>query len=267
MIGKSGLLSILQFVALIIPAFAILMQIVTSIDIDEDIEVYSLKIDEFKIFQYSLISVIGGGALILYRLLSYIENSSVIIGVILIFGSLPMTVLGIWILSGRRSFEGSSSDSLSDHLQASLGSTLRTLSSIVFVSIPPSFAIYLSSIYSNEYLSFGIFQNGWILTTHQFLSIGFLICIIKGVLTLNAGDTEIERTGGGQIGYEFGVGLLLVFLYLVFTAPLYLASIGLLYVPENIFHIGKAHPVFNIPYIWSTVVYYALLVFDFEPEE
>jgi hypothetical protein len=67
MIGKSGLLSILQFVAVLIPAFVVLIEIVISRDTGERIEVGSFRVDEIRLLEYSLVFLIVGTGLVLYR--------------------------------------------------------------------------------------------------------------------------------------------------------------------------------------------------------
>jgi len=134
MIGKSGLLSILQFVAVLIPAFVVLIEIVISRDTGERIEVGSFRVDEIRLLEYSLVFLIVGTGLVLYRLLSFIENPFTTYGVIFVFGSIPLSVISLWIMSNRREYDESDDQDISAFFQKNVESTFYKVV-VLFASV------------------------------------------------------------------------------------------------------------------------------------
>lgn len=174
MIGKSGLLSILQFVAVIIPAFVVLMEIVISRGIGEEIEIASFRVDEIRLLEYSLLFLIAGTGLILYRLLYFINNIYIYttIGVIFIFGSIPLSMLTLWVLSNRSDYTGTNEENISEYMEKSM-KNLFAKAVILFLSIigPTAAFLLLADIVNNQ-LSLGFFYNNSTFSLHQFALIG-----------------------------------------------------------------------------------------------
>lgn len=185
MIGKSGLLSILQFVAVLIPAFVVLIEIVISRDTGEKIEMGSFRVDEIRLLEYGLVFLIFGTALILYRLLSFIENPFTTYGVVFVFGSIPLSAVALWIMGNRREYDESDDEDISSFFQENVENTFYKVI-VLFVSvIAPIVAVWTTPGVVNNMLSFGIFYNGSILSPHQFVSIGFVICAVRSMSTVN----------------------------------------------------------------------------------
>jgi hypothetical protein len=264
MIGKNGLLSILQFVAVIIPAFVVLIEVVISRDTGERIEIGSFKIDEIRLLEYSLVFLILGTGLILYRLLSFIENPFTAYGVVFIFGSIPLSVIALWIMNNRREYNGSDSENMSKFIRNNMKNTLHK--TVIFFSgiIVPIAAIWLLPDVINNTLSFGIFSGSSILSPQQFVSIGFVICAVKNVSTVNS-TYENTEVGNPSFGGSLGSGIVLVLIYSIFTGIPYLIVILVLRFTGIYSFIEPANVFLNIPFIWTILVYYALLEFDYSP--
>jgi hypothetical protein len=265
MIGKSGLLSILQFAAVLIPAFVVLIEVVLSRDTGERIEIGSFKVDEIRLLQYSLIFLIFGTGLILYRLLSFIENIFTAYGVVLIFGSIPLSVVALWVLSNRGEYNESDVEDISGFFRENVTSVFYKIIVLFSSVVAPLVAIWISANIVNNGLSFGIFYRNSILTPHQFVSIGFVICAIKSMSTVNNSYENSETEYSGLIGASLGSGIVIVLIYILFSGVPYLIVVLILRFASGYSFIDPTNVLFNIPFVWTILVYYALLMFDYSP--
>lgn len=89
MVSERDLLNLLQFVALALPAIAILMQVVVSISEDEG------KPPGFGGIEISLHIVLVGGALIGYELIQRMESTIIQLATVLILLSFPLLALSL----------------------------------------------------------------------------------------------------------------------------------------------------------------------------
>jgi hypothetical protein len=265
MIGKSGLLSILQFVAVLIPAFVVLIEIVISRDTGERIEVGSFRVDEIRLLEYSLVFLIVGTGLVLYRLLSFIENPFTTYGVIFVFGSIPLSVISLWIMSNRREYDESDDQDISAFFQKNVESTFYKVVVLFASVVAPIVALWASSRVVNNMLSFGIFYNGSILSPHQFVSIGFVICAVRSMSTVSDSYENSEVGFSRLLGGSLGSGIVIVIVYLLFSGIPYMIAILILRFANNYPFMDPTNVFLNIPFVWSVLVYYALLDFDYSP--
>lgn len=263
MIGKSGLLSILQFVALIIPAFAIFMQMIASQDIDETFTIFEIEVNEYKIFQYSIMMVVMGGALIFFKLLEYISDPTVGAGIALIFGSLPVTVVGIWILNIR---ESDHTESPKSPLNA-VTSSISQLTDIVSLFMPAILisAYLISSLQQpiDNFISHGAFADGWIIAPSILLSIILSVVAIRALEVLSTEYNQPEKGKNYLIiaSVMMGLGLPIVYL-LIGGIPVVIVEFITRFAHDR-FGISKSIFIYNISYLWSLLILYAVLVTEF----
>lgn len=270
MIGKSGLLSILQFVALIVPAFAIFMQLTASQEMEETVTIYSLRLNEYKIFQTSLLMVVIGGAFILYRLSDFIETASVGIGIFFIFFSLPVTVIGIQLLSvGEISQTEEKSETFTKSINALVQDSIRDIVFYAPAIIVPLWMANSVTIIPDQILTTGIFSSGWIITPYQFFTAAIILLGVRGLGILKANYKEESQGMGEGIGYSLGIGLGLPLLYLLLTIPTHLAFYWITNIVVSLSDVTAEHAVFNLPYIWTGFLLFGFLTADWEggPED
>lgn len=266
MIGKQGLLSILQFVAVTLPALVVVMEIVVSRSVGDSIEIYSVNIDEYRLLEYSLALIIIGTGLILYRLLDFMTNPLVISGVFLIFGSIPLSLVTLWILSIRQDHTETEEGSISETAQENIRGTFNRVVSLTPIIGIPGIVIWLTEGLITNYLSVGVFYNGWFLSSYQFVAIGFVACVIKGVVTVNSKFSDLDRSTGRQFGNSISMILLLLIVHLVFTVPIYLLSFSVVYIADMFIPTSQSFWVYNVGFLWATIVFYGIIVFDFDPD-
>lgn len=92
-----------------------------------------------------------------------------------------------------------------------------------------------------------------------------MICAIKSMSEMNNSYENPEVEFAGLMGASLGSGLVITIVYVVFAMIPYVATAILYNFINNYINIGPSNIILNIPFIWTVVVYYALLVFDYSP--
>lgn len=252
MVEKTFLLSLLEFVALVAPVIAILMQAIVAFHDDIGSENSGPPV-EFRILQWSLIIVIFGGLLIGIRLLQFIDDPLVYAGVVLIFGSLPFLAIVLWLTNTRASWRSNQSLDFHHHVsnQArnifSIGFSL-TLIAGIYITVS-----YFSSDFLNKYIQYGLFSKNDSLSPALFFQIVTFLLGIRVVLELNS--------QGFIPNQDFGVvtekTIISYFTYLVmmtmFVAPVFIVfSLMSIYVLP-LFGLDNSSSLLNIPYLWTVL--------------
>jgi hypothetical protein len=262
MVKDSFLLNLLQFVALVAPALAILMQVVLTIEDDRNLDVGPFSVDELRILQLSLVIVLSGGVIIGSKLIASIDDLTVVLGMSLIFGGLPFSAIAVLLMANKSAYTGASgSESLAEQVRRNLSNASSVLLSAGFPAVVYFLLYDHSKAWVDELLNFGFFYQGEI-TPSMFLAVGFAIMTATSLLTLSRYDIENLKTA-----LNLGVrnSLYLPMFLVVFGGPFYL--IAYLSVNYSIggLSVSKANPLLNVTHIWVGVLFYAIFSHDYDP--
>lgn len=252
------LLSLLQFVALIAPAIAILMQVIVALH-DEGNSEQSLY--EVRLIQWSLILVLLGGIIIGVELFNFITNTIVKIGIILIFGSLPFLAISIWLANTRYLWRKESDLNFIEHIF----NRIISIGSISVSTIFSGFVLFISFSLTQgimiNYLNYGYFYENNLIRI--FFIIQFIVILILVILTL-WGNNALPSTNLKKVVNNTFICFFTIYsFYLLFVVPVYIIVFLIVF----IFEINKSNLFLNIPHIWSILIILILYLLPIDLSE
>lgn len=262
MVGTSFLLNLLQFVALVAPALAILMQVVLTIEDDRTLEIGPLSIDELRILQLSLVIILLGGGIIGGQLITAVDNTHIVLGMVLIFGGLPFSAIAVFLMANKAAYADEvSSSSLYEQMRNNFTNAV----SIMLVAGIPAGAYFVMHEYLKDWVdttfSFGIFHQGFV-DPSMFLGAGFMAMVVKSLLTVFKYDIDYM---GRSVNLGVRNALYLPLGFCVFVAIPYAIVYFVVNPPITDISVSKTNPLLNIPHFWSFAVLYVLLAHDYDP--
>lgn len=262
MVESGFLLNLLQFVALVAPALAILMQVVLTVEDDRNLEVGPFSIDELRILQLSLVSILVGGAIIGGQLITFVNNLSITVGMVLIFGGLPFSAVAVFLMANKTTYAGKDS---STSLYEQIKENFTTAILIMLVAGLPAMVYFWLYEYTRKWVNttfnFGFLYEG-IVTPSLFLGAGFIIMVGKSLLTLSKYEIQDLNTA-----IRLGVrnSIFLPLLFIIFVAIPYAIGYYVTHSSITRFNVGKPNPLLSIIHIWSGTLYYVIFAHDYDP--
>jgi hypothetical protein len=257
MTGSQMLFPLLQFVALVAPAIAILMQVLEEKDGRTSFALSLLEV--------ALLAMIFGSLILLVELLGTIENTLTVGSVLLINGSLLLAAVAVaWnSLNLSEKFSGTTGTSPSFRTVAvqtveiglvlSLVVLINIIGLFVFAEYLP-WLVNVGPIYSNE-----------IIDPTLYYSVIFVFLILRVVVYLaNVGKipvTDLQDSVSESSGYA--LSFVILFPILGF-GQLALFQV-LLYNPWV--NVARGHDVFILPHLWALFVLVALFAGNMDDEE
>lgn len=252
------LFSFLRFVALVAPAIAILMQLLSN-----NVNQSSFP---FRLLEASLISIFMGGLIILYNLSVLIEGIYIQIGSFLIFMSLLFAAAAI----------GWNATSMSQKFAEVTGTSpgfravLSQLFYILIALIPAFIIFYLSSFIFIKYIE-GIVNIGPIRNMDSitpivaFIAANLLLAVRVSQLLVEKDSIpvrDLEKSFTNSMAYS---GSLVIAFYLVAIFPIIIFRV-VLYVPSSYVGFSKESVIFILPYLWAGIVLAAIFAADIDDD-
>jgi len=252
------LLSLLQFVALVAPALALLMQVIQNRDASDD---------AFKLLEGAFTLIIIGGLLILIRLLQQLEDFVTFIGTLMISGSLIFIAVAIWWrlipLSLQFSLERESIEDIGNLIKKSFLSGLITM-----VPIALSFVSYfVFDRYLVQAVNLGPIRNIELLTPSELAIVILILLTVKifiemvdlSLVPYNKFTEAFSETAGISFAY--------LMLYFILVAPVFLLfSWGFILFGDPL-NIRSDSIIFAVPYVWALLMLIACLAISYEPDD
>lgn len=269
MVEQSTLLQIIQFVGLITPALAILIELL--INFHGGIENLTSKRTfpfEIQILFIGFGLILFGGLVIGIKLVATLDDPLVQAATSLIFGALPFLGLTVLVVNIRISGLKDESASLSDRFSSTLiyvSSVLLPLCLVLLLYLSP---VYYYDNLINENLSWWIF-NETIKPVWFFYVTGILLCY-KAMYSLWHYDIIPSNKINKVIGQWFVISFTIGSMYLLLAGVMFLVYLGLnVFITTNIYGV----PLFtqnsilsSIPYLWSAFISIILIFVDIEPD-
>lgn len=255
MASQELLFSLLQFVALVVPALAILMQVLDNRD--------GVDPEAFRLLEGGLTLMVFGGIIIGGQLLNTISEISIVIGTISIFVAMIFAILAIWWRSLPISFNqtGSSITGVFNMFKKLMYFMVIISFTSVFYLLPP----YYLGGFLDKTLDIGPIRLMEQFSPSMFFTAAFSLLILRVVIyVVNTGINEISTD---HFGSMVGISLGLLLAFPVFSAPSFILFKLLLLVPSNIADISPSNPIFLIPYLWSFFVLVVLFIVSIADEE
>lgn len=224
MVEQAELLSFLEYIALIAPAIAVLMQLSLRFQRGSDQEGNKAAPVSFKLLQLSLLCTVIGGLLISSRLLMTISDPFILLGAGLVVIALLLLPFSILLID---STWGISLSSLSKEDVAKNGANRLRLVGSVILSVLFCAGIFggvfwIGQMAVDSYVQYGFLRGNDIITPSIFYGIILLFLYVRVLIILwNEGSllqTHIQDT--------FTESLILSLSILVF----YAAIVGSLYI-------------------------------------
>jgi predicted anti-sigma-YlaC factor YlaD len=254
---RDFLLALLRFVALISPAIVILMQVVSSVDHDNEIEIGPIKFDELDVLKSSLGLILAGGTLIGIKLLSIMSDPVVMIAVILIFSALPASAFAAWLFRKEDAFSGQGS--IKDVIFS-----MKIVRLAVGTIIPA--AIYYIALkeaesWLNQKMSIGLMTEGN-LTPTIILGIALVLTLLKGIYTAYRRGLLFDSDLEEFVSVVGNYSILLPFAMSVFLMPVW----GVLIAVAVFTPVERSQAIFNIILLWVILIYWAIMAHEYDPE-
>lgn len=252
------LFSLLQFVALVIPAVAIIIQVLQGSNDESNSGI-------IRVLELSLLLLFFGGLIIIGQLLYLIEGESVQIGTGLIFSSLIFVSLALIWKSLPLNIEPSI-DSIEDLLSLSK-SALEILISFVLPIGAVVFVYFFSNSWVVPILDIGPIHESNIITPSLIFAVILFPIPIRIIFYLiNVGYVS-NYTGIDTFSESLGATVLFVLIYPLFVLPVYGAA-QLIYIVLNyLIAIESTNIIFIFPHLWATFMIFVMFGTNFWGEK
>lgn len=245
------LFSILQFVALVAPAMAILMQLLENSDEAES--------PAFRFLEIGMLTIIFGGSIILVQILLQLENIATQFGVILIFTSLIALAGGIaWRAIPATDDISLSVSSLNDLYHLSKQIVGRLFALIIPLIPAVAFFVYFEQ-FSTVYLQAGYLREIEIVDIHATITVVALFISLRFILYLiNVG--YLTRYSIGAMFYESVISVIAGYsVVIAFLSIPFLIIHVLINIPVGI---NLDNPIFSIAYLWVALILIVIYSID-----
>lgn len=250
------LLALLRFVALVAPAVAILMQVVSNRESGEGLSV------EFELLQIALSLIVLGGLIIGYQFILTVENTLTFVGILSIFVSLPFLAVAIWWRNLPAKLKPPETASPAD----SLGYLFFDVLPIVLVVVLP-FGLQAGLYYAvGDALSAGV--SFGIVAESQLFDGRFLILAVLSLISVKSASLAFEANGLPPENVSNAVSSV-VFYFVVlglvfglFVCVPYLVAVGI----RLYFGLPLIHPLFNLPHVWTILILFIVLRMQIEED-
>ncbi|WP_140408828.1 hypothetical protein [Natronolimnobius baerhuensis] len=247
------LLSLLQFVGLVAPAIAILMQALMSFHDSMDINRSGFPL-ELELLTVSLLMIVSGGIVIGVSLLSQLDNPLVILGTGLTFLSLLFVIGAIITTIIRSAWLRSSADDFKTHL-------LNLTSILYYIFVASSVNIFFFGLalwafwtYLDPHLQYGIFAQYGPITPTMVVGIILLVLFMRSIMVKWEEGILFRTDNQMVIKYSFVASLSLIVFAVVFIFPSILIIAIFELIPDHIISLDESHKVYNIPVVWSIFI-------------
>jgi hypothetical protein len=255
----STLLNIIQFVGLIAPALAVLLELLIRFHggIDDMTKNKRLPI-EVQILMLGFVSTIIGGVVIGTRLVEKFESPVITLATGIIFMGLPLVVLSVVLFNIRLSPLASGAASFTEMISATVSLAGGIFTPVLIVGVSWVAPVYFLRGYISQNLSWGIFSSD--------LPILAVFGLIAVVLSYECAYLLWKE---GNITGPINWDVMQPILVLQFTLLAFLLLLSLaVFIPFGIL----AHPqisvlsyssgFMNIPFIWMAFLLFVIVVMD-----
>ncbi|WP_231183539.1 hypothetical protein [Haladaptatus sp. DYF46] len=264
MVEQSTLSLIIQFVGLITPALAILIELLVRFHggMDELTSERDIPF-EIQLLFFSFCTLLLGGMVIGVQFGLMLDNRVTQTATMLIFGSLPFLALTVIIMNVRVSSVADSDSNLFERTMASF----RYVSSIV-LPLSLTIILYFSPIY---YMSYKVDStlNWWIFHSTIEPSLYFYLIAFaltyKFMYSLWSHGIIPGNNFENIIGQWFVVSFTILVFYLVLTGIVFAIYSGLIVLRIPFF--TRTSPISAIPYIWGSIVLLVTVYMEIDPDE
>jgi len=263
-VEQSTLLQIIQFVGLITPALAILIELLIRFHrgLSELQDNKQLPL-EIQILFLGFSAILLGGMGVGIQMIVTLNQSVTQFAALLIFGGLPLLAISILVVNVRISVVSDPSENI---FQGFLSSLHRVSS----VGLPLSLTIvlYFGPIDFfrqgiNKYISWWIFHSD--VQPIWYFYIVFAILLYKTMYSLWAHGSIPTDDLSGMIGDWFVVSFTVGAFFSVLSLPVFLIYHLLLSV--SIPFVTTTSPLSSAPYIWGIFLVFALLYNEIDPDQ
>ncbi|WP_162562555.1 hypothetical protein [Salinigranum rubrum] len=263
MVEQSTLLQLIQFVGLITPALAILIDLLVRVHggIDGLSSGREIPI-EVQILFTGIILILVGGMLVGYQLGIELDSTYTQVATLLIFGGLPFIALSVVVMNIRLSGISDPSGSL---IEQSISGINYSLS--VILPLSSSSVVYFgAAFYFRDMINQTV---NWFIFNSLVEPIWFIygICVVsvyKVMYSLWSHNLLPTKNYGvvlrGWFVSTFTVGAFII----LFTLPVYVVFF---YATQfNVPYFTKTSITMAVPYLWAVIILLALLYNDVDPQ-
>jgi len=259
MVNQNILFPLLQFVALVAPAIAVILQLLEDRGDSDEFA--------FKLLEGALVAILFGTVLLLLELIQSLDSTVVIIGSSLVFLSLLLTSIAI----------GWETTSLSDSFAEATGNSPSYLTVSyqlikLSVVVTPSVIIFGATWYLFDQFLSNLFNLGPIREIEAITpSIFFLICLatlfIRSLIYfVDTGKIPVKDLNN-QVGDALGNVFAIILVFLLMSTIPYLIFFPLTILKLSVLPISPSSPIFILSYIWVVLVVVILFASNFGEEK
>lgn len=263
MVQQSTLLQILQFVGLITPALAILMELLVRFHggLEHLQENRKLPIEIQVLFLGFSAILIGGMGIGLQMILGLDDPVTQFAG-ILIFGGLPFLALSMLAIHVRISVISSPDASIIEGFQVGIRRASSVGLPLIFTILLYYYPIYYFREEINSSIAWWIFQGT--IEPIWYLYIVSSIFLYKVMYSLWSHESIPGDDLGRSINDWFVVSFTVAAFFVVLSGPVFILYFGLLQL--NVPMISSASLLSAIPYLWGIIIVLAALYSEVDPD-
>lgn len=263
MVEQSVLLQIIQFVGLITPALAILIELLVrfhggleTLRADKELPI------EVQILFIGFGAILVGGTVVGIQLVLTLSNQITQLAALFIFGGLPFLIISVLMMNIRIS-------AISDPDTSIISQIPQILRKTSSISIPllASSLLYLLPVRQfsteiNSNLNWWIFQGS--IEPVWFFYVAGVIMLYKTMYSLWTHESIPSNNLDDVIGDWFVVSFTIGAFFLIFSGGIFVAYLLLLLVSVPYVTVGST--LSAIPYLWCLFVLLAVLITDIDPD-
>lgn len=262
MVEQSTLLQIIQFVGLITPALAILIELLVRFHGGlEDISSQRDMPFEIQALFIGFSALLIGGVIIGIQLGQTLENRVTQIATLFIFGSLPFLAIAVLVMNIRISGIEESTNSLTKQTISSVKYSTSILFPLFLGALLFFYPIYHAESSLNSQLEWWIFSDSIKPAWYFYATAGILT--YKLMYSLWVHNIIPDDDYGNIIGQWFVVSFTLTTLYLLVAGIPFAIYYGLLMLDLPL--ITTQSLASAIPFLWGVVVVFATLAGEIDP--
>ena len=262
MVTQSTLLQIIQFVGLITPALAILIELLIRFHggLNQIASNRNLPV-EIQILFIGFGGILLGGMVVGIQMALTLSNQITQIATLFIFGSLPFLAVSVVVMnlriSGTMSGTGNTMNDLINSIRYALSILIPLILSIV---------LYFGALREikgviNSNTAWWIFQNG--IDPHWYFYTAAALAVYKVEYSLWSHDIIPTEDYTGVLENWFISAFTAGAFIALLVTPVFLAYFLLLYF--NVPLISGSSIISSVPFLWGTVVVLGMLYVDLDP--
>lgn len=264
MVNQSTLLPLLQFVGLIAPALAILIELLVKFHggISEIRDSGHVPV-ELQILFMAFVGILFGGVILGYQTITTLNSQLTKTALLMIFSGLPLLGVSLFAMNIRITTSPDGNVGLTERFILVIRRVFTIIVPAGGVIVTFSYMSYFVGGFANDLVNWWIFNSD--IPPAYFFHLLFAIFAFKSLYELN--QNELLPSNDARAVFEGAFVLILVLPLFIglLTIPVFLLIFGAIEISQ--IPLAKNSIITSVPFIWCLIITLATLTVDFDLDE